>query len=79
MAEIDWEATARKAGWTWVEIDPNTKERVHNEPCLYHEDQDRIWPQDDWEGALRDLGFSEDDEAWANDIVYLPSANPVQF
>jgi len=75
MADIAWEATAQKAGWIKVACDPSP-DRNDDGPCLFHEKEDRAWPLDDWEGALRDLGFDENDEDWADDIVYLPSVEP---
>ncbi|HEX9807890.1 MAG TPA: hypothetical protein VGA34_13435 [Alteraurantiacibacter sp.] len=60
---IDWERIARREGWEVVEFDPNpTHDDAPVQPCLFHRDQDRIWPIDDWEGAARDLGI-DDDEA----------------
>lgn len=60
--EIDWEATARKAGWT-EGVDEHG-------PVLIHEEQDRLWPIGDWRGAVGDLGFDATDDDWREDIVY---------
>lgn len=59
---IDWEKIARDNGWSVVDLDPSPH-RIHSEPCLYHEQLDRIWPLGDWEGAVRDLGLTEIEES----------------
>lgn len=69
MSKINWEATALKNGWTKVEIDPS-EDRTNNDPCFYHEDQDRVWPLDDPEGAVRDLGYDENDPSWLADTEF---------
>lgn len=54
----DWESAARDAGWHVVDLDPNpTHEDALQEPCLFHEEQDRIWPLNDWRGACEDLNI----------------------
>lgn len=58
---MDWEALARANGWVEVERDPD--ESGPQEPCLHHEELDRVWPLGDWEGAARDLGLDEGDFA----------------
>lgn len=67
MSDIDWKATALKAGWR------EGKEEPHGE-VLIHDDQDRIWPKEDFKGALEDLGFDADDPDWQDDIVYVEPA-----
>lgn len=60
---IDWEKMAKANGWVEVSQDPHRGAEDYDGPCLYHEDQDRVWPLGDWEGAARDLGLDEDDTA----------------
>lgn len=69
MNEIDYEATARAAGWEIGHQSP------HGE-VLVHEYQDRIWESGDWKGALTDLGFHPDDPDRVNDIVYMAEPIP---
>lgn len=69
MPDIDFEAMAKAEGWREGKGD-------HGEAALVHDEQDRIWPVGDWEGALRDLGFEEDDPDWIEDIIYLPEKAP---
>jgi hypothetical protein len=69
MSEIDYEATARAAGWDIGQEAP------HGE-VLIHKQQDRIWPPGDWKGALEDLGFDADDPTWADDIVFVVDPKP---
>lgn len=49
----NWKALAEAHGW--VEAHEN------GEPCLAHEELNRIWPLGDWEGACRDIGLDEGD------------------
>lgn len=65
MADIDWEATARKAGWDLGSEEPHGA-------VLIHKEQDRIWPPGDWEGAARDLGIDPDDVSYRDDIILSP-------
>lgn len=57
-----WREAGRLTGWAEVARDPSL-ERVFEGPCLYHADQDRVWPLGDWEGAVRDLGYASAREA----------------
>lgn len=57
-----WREAGRLTGWAEVARDPSPG-RVFEGPCLYHADQDRVWPLGDWEGAVRDLGYTSAREA----------------
>jgi hypothetical protein len=69
MSEIDYEATARAAGWDLG------REAPHGN-VLVHKELDRIWPEGDWKGALEDMGFDAADPEWADDIVYVAEIKP---
>jgi hypothetical protein len=59
----EWKTRAIANGWIEMKSNPVMEDDV---PRLYHAETDRIWPLDDWEGALRDLGFDENEvmEDW---------------
>ena len=69
MREIDYEATARSAGWDVGNETP------HGD-VLVHKQQDRIWTEGDWKGALQDIGFHKDDPEWADEIIYVAEVKP---
>ncbi len=69
MSEIDYEATARAAGW-------DVGNEAPHGVVLVHRQLDRIWPEGDWKGALQDIGFHVDDPDWADDIVYVADLKP---
>lgn len=50
----NYEQIARENGWTVVDKDPGG---WTDQPCLYHPQQDRVWPLGDWKGACEDLGL----------------------
>ena len=62
-AYAEWRQAGLAAGWKVVENDPS-EPRNRDRPCLLHEERERAWPLGDWEGAVRDLGYSSPQEVF---------------
>jgi hypothetical protein len=57
LTAAEWKHMALALGWVEVDRDP----QGGDEPCLIHEELDRVWPAGDFEGAVRDLGLDDAD------------------